>query len=228
MPVFTLDDELIFPHPLMREPDGLLAVGGDLSPERLTLAYRWGIFPWYHDGQPLLWWWTCPRLMLRPQDVHISHSVRNYINRRKYTISIDQHFEEVIRKCSMTDRRGQDGTWITADMIDAYTALFRQGIAHSVEVRDETGLVGGLYGVAIGKIFSGESMFAEKPNASKIGFVFLANHLAGQGFDWIDCQQDTTHMRSMGGKLIMENEYLEILRANQYSMLKSSAPQKGD
>lgn len=140
---------------------------------------------------------------------------------------MDQNFDEVIRKCSVTDRRGQDGTWITNEMIDAYTELFRQGFAHSVEVVDDTGLVGGLYGVAIGKIFSGESMFAERPNASKIGFIFLANHLAGQGFDWIDCQQDTPHMRTMGGKLIMENEYLEILRANQSSILKSSELQKG-
>lgn len=220
-PVFSLDEDLVFPHPTLREPDGLLAVGGSLIPGRILLAYRWGIFPWFHEGQPVLWWWIVPRLMIRPHEVHISHSVRNAINRKEFQVSIDQDFESVIRRCGTIPRTGQEGgTWIIPEMIEAYINLFHLGIAHSVEVRDESGLVGGLYGVALGKIFFGESMFAEKTNASKVGFIFLANHLASLGFEWIDCQQDTPHMRTMGGKLVEEEDFLQILRENQLYLLK--------
>jgi leucyl/phenylalanyl-tRNA--protein transferase len=214
MPVYALDDELIFPHPVLREPDGLMAVGGDLSPQRLLLAYRWGIFPWYHGDQPILWWWLAPRLMVRPQDVHVSHSVRNYINRKVYTVTIDQDFESVMRRCGSVRRVGQEDTWIMPEMIEAYTALHHLGYAHSVEVWEGDQLVGGLYGVALGMIFFGESMFAEKPNASKIGFIHLARHLEEKGFLWIDCQQDTPHMRTLGADLIEEDDFLDILRQN--------------
>lgn len=214
MPVYSLDDELIFPHPILREPDGLMAVGGDLSPERLLLAYRWGIFPWYHEGQPILWWWLAPRLMVRPADVHISHSVRNYINRQKYKVTFDQDFTSVMQRCSSVKRVGQEGTWIMPEMIDAYTTLHQLGYAHSVEVWEGDQLVGGLYGIALGKIFFGESMFAEKPNASKVGFVTLAQHLDKKGFLWIDCQQDTPHMRTLGADLVEEDDFLAILREN--------------
>jgi len=214
MPVYSLDDELIFPHPILREPDGLMAVGGDLSPERLLLAYRWGIFPWYHDGQPILWWWLAPRLMVRPQDVHISHSVRNCINQRRYKVTIDKEFRTVMLRCRNVSRRGQEGTWIMPEMVDAYYALHELGYAHSVEVWEGENLVGGLYGIALGKIFSGESMFAEKPNASKVGFVHLAQHLSSLGFLWIDCQQDTPHMRTLGAHLVEEEDFLALLRKN--------------
>ncbi|MBK8830090.1 MAG: leucyl/phenylalanyl-tRNA--protein transferase [Saprospiraceae bacterium] len=214
MPVYSLDDELIFPHPILREPDGLMAVGGDLSPERLLLAYRWGIFPWYHEGQPILWWWLAPRLMVRPGDVHISHSVRNYINQKKYKVTFDQDFTTVMQRCSSVKRVGQEGTWIMPEMIDAYTTLHQLGYAHSVEVWEGDQLVGGLYGIALGKIFFGESMFAEKPNASKVGFVTLAQHLDKKGFLWIDCQQDTPHMRTLGADLVEEDDFLAILREN--------------
>ncbi len=214
MPVYSLDDELIFPHPILREPDGLMAVGGDLSPERLLLAYRWGIFPWYHEGQPILWWWLAPRLMVRPGDVHISHSVRNYINQKKYKVTFDQDFTTVMQRCSSVKRIWQEGTWIMPEMIDAYTTLHQLGYAHSVEVWDGDQLVGGLYGIALGKIFFGESMFAEKPNASKVGFVTLARHLESKGFLWIDCQQDTPHMRTLGAGLVEEDDFLAILREN--------------
>jgi leucyl/phenylalanyl-tRNA--protein transferase len=215
MPVFNLSEELIFPHPILREPDGLLAVGGDLSPQRLILAYRWGIFPWYHEGQPILWWWLTPRLMLKPGEIHISHSVRNYINQNRYTVTFNQSFKSVIGKCAEVKRKGQKGTWIMPEMMDAYTQLHEMGYAQSVEVWEHNVLVGGLYGVTIGRIFTGESMFAEKPNASKIGLVALARALSVKGFVWIDCQQDTPHMRTMGGRLMEAEDFLGVLRANQ-------------
>lgn len=221
MPVYALDDELIFPHPSLREPDGLMAVGGDLSPERLLLAYRWGIFPWYHDDQPILWWWLAPRLMVKPQEVHVSHSIRNAINQKKYTVTFDKVFTTVMQRCGDVKRKGQDGTWIMPEMIDAYSVLHQLGYAHSVEVWEGDSLVGGLYGIALGKIFFGESMFTEKTNASKVGFVFLADYLASKGFTWIDCQQDTPHMRTLGAHLIEEDDFLDILRENQTHILKS-------
>ncbi|MDZ4749413.1 MAG: leucyl/phenylalanyl-tRNA--protein transferase [Saprospiraceae bacterium] len=214
MPVYSLDDELIFPHPVLRDPDGLMAVGGDLSPERLLLAYRWGIFPWYHEGQPILWWWLAPRLMVRPGDVHVAHSVRNYINQKKYKVTFDQDFATVIHRCSSVKRVGQDGTWIMPEMIEGYSVLHRLGYAHSVEVWENDKLVGGLYGIALGRIFFGESMFAEKPNASKVGFIHLAKLLEEKGFLWIDCQQDTPHMRTLGADLVEEDDFLKILRKN--------------
>ena len=222
MPVYSLDDELIFPHPLLREPDGLMAVGGDLSPARLLLAYRWGIFPWYHEGQPILWWWLAPRLMVRPENVHISHSVRNFINQKKYKVTFDREFKAVMQRCGNVPRPGQQGTWIMPEMIDAYSTLHEMGYAHSVEVWQEGNLVGGLYGIALGKIFFGESMFSEKPNASKVGFVLLAQYLASHGFQWIDCQQDTPHMRTLGADLVEEEDFLNILRNNQ-SFIKNPA-----
>jgi leucyl/phenylalanyl-tRNA---protein transferase len=223
MAVFSLDEELIFPHPTLCDPDGLLAVGGSLTPERILLAYRWGIFPWFHEGQPILWWWLTPRLMVRPSEIHISHSVRNAINQKKFIVSIDKDFENVIRHCSSVPRRGQGGgTWILPEMIEAYTTLFALGYAHSIEVTQDGELVGGLYGISLGKIFFGESMFSEKPNASKVGFVFLADYLALRGFEWIDCQQDTPHMRTLGASLIIEEEFLKILRDNQVHILSHS------
>ena len=221
MPVFTLSDELIFPHPSLREPDGLMAVGGDLSPERLLLAYRWGIFPWYHEDQPILWWWLAPRLMVKPEEVHVSHSVRNFINQNRYTVTFNHAFQEVMEKCAAVKRRGQTGTWIMPEMIEAYTRLFEMGYAHSVEVWDDDHLVGGLYGIAMGRIFYGESMFAEKPNASKVGFVVFAKELVSKGFNWIDCQQDTPHMRTLGANLIGESAFLDILRENQLAIFRA-------
>lgn len=220
MPVFALDENLIFPHPVLCEPDGLLAVGGDLSPERLLLAYRWGIFPWYHEAQPILWWWLSPRLMMRPQEVHISHSLQQVLRRGTFTVTMNTEFTEVIQRCAAVPRKGQEGTWITDDMIDAYVDLHERGHAHSVEIRDDTGLVGGLYGVRYGSIFSGESMFSEKPNTSKVAFVFLARVLQEQGYAWIDCQQDTPHLRSLGAKLIGTDAYLDILRENHRFLLQ--------
>jgi len=219
-PVFSLDEELVFPHPILAEPDGLLAIGASLSVERLLLAYRWGIFPWFHEGQPVLWWWTSPRLVLQPQNVHISHSLKTILNQQKFSVTFDQDFSGVIDQCKSIPRSGQDGTWIMPEMIIAYTELFRKGFAHSVEVYEADQLVGGLYGVALGKIFFGESMFSTKANASKVGFIHLCKHLEAKGFEWIDCQQDTPHMRSLGGKLIPKNKFLDILKENQKHVLK--------
>jgi len=225
MPVFALDEELIFPHPLLREPDGLLAVGGDLSVNKLLLAYRWGIFPWYHEGQPILWWWIAPRLMLRPAQVHISHSLKILLKKNVFRISFNTCFDEVMQQCGLVEREGQEGTWITQDMIEAYSALHKAGYAHSVEAWQNEELVGGLYGLAYGKIFSGESMFAKKSNASKVAFIHLAQHLTSLNFEWIDCQQDTPHLRSMGASLILEDQFLYTLRENHRWILNSGSSQ---
>jgi leucyl/phenylalanyl-tRNA--protein transferase len=221
MPVFALDQEIIFPHPLLSEPEGLLAIGGDLSVQRLLLAYRWGIFPWYHDDQPILWWWPSPRLVLRPSEVHISHSMKNVLKRHQFHITVNANFPEVMIHCGRVDRKGQAGTWITQDIIDAYVMLHQLGFAHSIEVYEDDALIGGLYGIALGKLFFGESMFAEKPNASKIAFIYLARHLEKCGMERIDCQQDTSHLRSLGATLISGDEFLQILRNNQIFMLEN-------
>lgn len=214
MPVFSLDQTLVFPHPILREPDGLMAVGGDLSPERLLLAYSWGIFPWYHGDQPILWWWLAPRLMVRTNAVHISRSLKRVLNQQRFQVTIDEDFRGVINQCRDIKRKGQDSTWIMPEMVEAYIQLHRLCHAHSVEVYDGGKLVGGIYGVARGKIFFGESMFSRETNASKVAFVHLAEFLRGRGFTWIDCQQDTPHMRTLGGELISEEDFLTILREN--------------
>lgn len=221
MPVFALDDELIFPHPVLREPDGLLAVGGDLSVAKLLLAYRWGIFPWYQDEQPVLWWWIVPRLMLRPGEMKVSHSLRTTLNTQKFRVTFNTCFEAVMQECGKINRKNQDGTWITEEMLEAYAALHKAGHAHSVETWHGDDLVGGLYGVSYGKIFSGESMFAKVSNASKIAFYYLAQHLQSRNFEWIDCQQDTPHMRSLGGHLLGEEDYLDILKQNHVFVIQN-------
>lgn len=219
--IFSLGEEIIFPHPILREPEGLLAIGGSLSVSRLLFAYQWGIYPWYEDGQPILWWWTVPRLMLQPQQVHISHSMKKILAREKFSVTFDQEFTEVMKRCGRAKRPNQSGTWIVPEMIEAYEKLFNLGHAHSVEVYEGDELVGGLYGVAMGRIFCGESMFAERSDASKYGFIHLCRHLESLGFNWIDCQQDTLHLRSLGADLVAESDYLDILRQNQIYLLQN-------
>jgi len=208
MPVYKLNDELIFPDPSLADDGGLLAVGGDLRLERILLAYSMGIFPWYSEGQPLLWWSPDPRAILTPDDVHISKSLRRVLRSHKFTVRFDTHFREVIRNCSQTGRPGQDGTWITEAMIDAYCGLHEAGFAHSVEIYLDDELVGGLYGISLGKAFFGESMFSHRSDASKVALVSLAKLVGNLGFDFVDCQLPTPHLNSMGAVDISREDYL--------------------
>jgi leucyl/phenylalanyl-tRNA--protein transferase len=215
MPVFWLDPEHIaFPDPAYANPDGLLAAGGDLSEERLLLAYRSGIFPWYAPGDPILWWCPDPRCVLFPKDLKVSKSMRPYFNQRKFEVTYDRRFSEVMQACAQQPRNGQAGTWITREMVEGYTRLHEAGYAHSVEVWKDNELVGGLYGIAIGKVFFGESMFARASNASKFGFISLVRRLEAQGFTLIDCQQETSHLLSLGATTISRPEFLQTLYTN--------------
>ena len=212
MPIFRLPAELIFPSPELADEDGLLAVGGDLSEGRLLLAYSMGIFPWYSDGSPILWWSPDPRLVLLPGDLKVSRSLRQVIKKGIFTVTMNTAFEEVIRHCSETDRRGQDGTWITREMIDAYIRLHRAGYAHSIESWHDGELAGGLYGIALGKAFFGESMFAKKSNASKVAFVTLVGNLFKLDYHFLDCQVTTEHLKRLGAKEVTRKKFLGMLK----------------
>ncbi len=194
------------------EPNGLLCAGGDLSPQRLIEAYRLGIFPWYAKGEPILWWSPDPRMVLFPAEIRISRSLRKILRQAPFQITLDSCFVDVIHACASTPRSGQPGTWITTEMQQAYTRLFQHGFTHSVEVWADTQLVGGLYGVALGKVFYGESMFSRQPNASKIALAHLARFLAERGFGLIDCQMSTPHLASMGGREIPRQEFVRRLQ----------------
>ena len=206
-------DTLTFP-PLtkaMREPNGLLAAGGDLSADRLVQAYRHGCFPWFSEGQPILWWSPDPRTVLFPEELHVSRSLAKLLRQQRYQVSFDRDFEAVIQACA-APRRDADGTWITDDMQDAYTELHNRGHAHSVEVWDNGELVGGLYGLAMGQLFFGESMFSRADNASKFGFVTLVKQLQAWGFVLIDCQMATRHLESLGARSIPRQQFADYLR----------------
>ncbi len=214
MPVFRLDRAVVFPPAHLANERGLLAVGGDLSPERLVLAYRSGIFPWYEEGVPILWHSPDPRYVLEAANLHVPRSLARTIRRGEYRVEFDQRFAEVIERCGTRERPGQRGTWITRDMIDAYEALFRLGVAHSAEAYDASGeLVGGLYGVLIGRVFFGESMFAEAPDASKVAFVTMVERLKESGVDLIDCQVHTEHLERFGAEDWPRARYLRELAA---------------
>ena len=204
---------MIFPHPFQAESDGLLAYGGDLSASTLLTAYQWGIFPWY-SHPPILWWFTSPRCVLKPENVKISKSMRSYFNQNKFRTTIDTCFEEVISSCAKVKRRGQETTWIGDDIKEAFMHLHGLGYAHSLEVWDDEKLVGGLYGIALGKIFFGESMFSLATNASKFGLISLCQVLQTKGFHLIDCQQVTSHLMSMGAEEMKKEEFLKYLRQN--------------
>jgi leucyl/phenylalanyl-tRNA---protein transferase len=199
VPVYALSKALAFPPP-EEAVEGLLAVGGDLSPRRLLLAYRSGIFPWYDDGLPILWHSPDPRCVFRVDALHVGRTLRRAIAKGTYTVRYDTAFARVIRSCKVTRRPGQDGTWITRDMETAYVKLHQLGYAHSVEAWEGTTLAGGLYGVSLGRMFFGESMFATRPNASKVALVALAERLAGWGFRVIDAQVPTPHTLAMGAE----------------------------
>jgi leucyl/phenylalanyl-tRNA--protein transferase len=218
MPIYLLsEDELQFPHPSLTSENGILAVGGDLSAERLILAYQYGIFPWFNEGDPILWWSPDPRFVLFPEELKVSRSMRPYFNQKKFGCTIDRDFGAVIRHCQQ-NRRGRQagmGTWITEEMLEAYIRLHELGFAHSVEVWKGDELVGGLYGLAFGKCFFGESMFTKVSNASKFGFINLVRYLEERGFWLIDCQQETRHLASLGARSISRKKFLSILEKNR-------------
>jgi leucyl/phenylalanyl-tRNA--protein transferase len=211
MPVYRLGAELVFPPPEAAEPDGLLAVGGDLAPERLLLAYAQGIFPWYEDGLPILWHSPDPRMVLLPGELRVSRSLRKVVDRAPFGLSLDRAFEAVIRACAERERPDQTGTWITSEMGSAYLRLHELGYAHSVEAWSEGELVGGLYGVSLGRSFFGESMFAWRSDASKVAFVHLVQQLLRWGFDLIDCQVHTEHLERFGASEWPRGRFLEAL-----------------
>ncbi len=211
-PITFLDDRLVFPPVEMANQEGLLAVGGDLSPERLILAYRNGIFPWFSEDSLILWWSPDPRMVLFPSKVKVSKSMRNTLNRGIFTVTRDTAFEEVIDACSKAPRPGQHGTWITDKMKKAYIQLHHKGIAHSYEVWKDNKLVGGLYGIDLGHVFCGESMFSKARDASKVALIHLARELEEKNYTLIDCQQHTTHLESLGAELISRAKYLDILK----------------
>ena len=196
--IYRLDDRLIFPSPALAEPSGLLAVGGDLSPKRLILAYASGIFPWYHDGLPILWHSPDPRTVLLAGQIHVGKSLAKEIRRGQYEIRLDTAFRAVMEACASTPRADQDGTWITSEMLEAYVTLHHLGLAHSAEAWKDGSLVGGLYGVSLGAAFFGESMFARAPDASKVAFVTLVRQLERWGIELIDCQVKTSHLARFG------------------------------
>lgn len=211
MPIFRLDERLIFPPPALADPNGILALGGDLAPERLLLAYRMGIFPWFSEGMPILWHSPDPRLVLTPDALHVSRSLRKALRKKPYEIRLDTAFADVIDACARTPRPGQNGTWITADMREAYVELHRRGFAHSAEAWQGQRLVGGLYGVSLGGVFFGESMFAYASDASKIAFVTLMRQLAAWGIELIDCQVHTDHLASLGAEEWTRSRFLKAL-----------------
>jgi leucyl/phenylalanyl-tRNA--protein transferase len=198
MPVIRVGAQIAFPPPEQAEPGGLLAVGGDLEPRRLMAAYSQGIFPWYEEGLPILWHCPDPRTVLLPADLHVSRSLHRTLRRAPYRLTLDSAFEQVIRACAQAPRPGQDGTWITADMISAYVRLHELGFAHSAEAWVEGQLVGGVYGVSLGGCFFGESMFAARRDASKVAFVSLVRQLERWSFDLVDCQVYTEHLERFG------------------------------
>lgn len=217
MPVFWLSDqELSFPHPSLAEPGGLLAVGGDLSAERLILAYRNGIFPWFEEEGHFYWYAPDPRWVLFPNELRVHKSMRSIFNQHKFDYSLDTCFEKVMRACADVERAGYAGSWISESFITGYLNLYQQGIAHSVEVWQDGVLIAGLYGIAIGKIFYGESMFTLAPNASKAGFIIFVRALSQAGFRLIDCQQQTPHLESLGARGISRELFMEYLEENTY------------
>ena len=206
--IFRLTEHLLFPNPELAEADGLLAVGGDLSTERLILAYQNGIFPWYSDDTPILWYSPHDRFVLYPDELNISSSMKRVLNSNRFRVTYNTCFTDVIEACSAVERKDQDGTWITADMKNAYIQLYQQGNAHSVEVWQGDDLVGGMYGVAVGDVFCGESMFSKVSNASKTALIAF---IKTGDYKLLDCQVHTDHMATIGARMISRKEYMAML-----------------
>jgi leucyl/phenylalanyl-tRNA--protein transferase len=214
VPVYLLTDELLFPPPDRASPEGVVAIGGDFSPERLLLAYGQGIFPWPTEGFPLLWFSPDPRFVLPPSELHLSKSLRKRIRRGRYEVRMDTAFGEVIDACAAVPRPGQSGTWITSSLVDGFTQLHERGFAHSVETWQDGELVGGLYGVSLGGVFFGESMFARADDASKVAFATLAAQLVAWDYDLIDCQVYTEHLARFGARRWRRGRFLAQLHAS--------------
>lgn len=212
MPVFQLTDDIIFPQPVLAEENGLLAVGGDLSPGRLISAYRLGIFPWYSEGDPILWWFTSPRFVIYPDSFKIPKRLARYLKKPLYIVTMDRAFDQVIESCAKVRTLQGEETWITEEMKTAYTTLHDLGYAHSVECWQDGVLAGGLYGVALDRVFFGESMFTILPNGSKIALATLVGHLRERHFKLIDCQMTTDHLLQYGACEISGNEFRRHLK----------------
>lgn len=219
MVVFRLSDQISFPPPELAEENGLLAVGGDLSPRRIVAAYSLGIFPWYSENDPILWWFTSPRLVLFPEELKVSKRLRRYYKNTTQTFTINRAFDQVIMACAASRQAIKEDTWITSDMIQAYMDLNRLGYAHSVECWDNSQLVGGLYGIALGKVFFGESMFTLSANSSKFALIELVNFLKSNNYQLIDCQMTTTHLVSMGARELDGEEFQRLLSRHINSTL---------
>ncbi|HZE86525.1 MAG TPA: leucyl/phenylalanyl-tRNA--protein transferase [Puia sp.] len=210
MSLFVLDNELVFPPVKLAEPDGLLAIGGDLSSERLLLAYRSGIFPWY-EGKHILWWCPDPRFVLFPAELRVSKSMQQLIRRDHFEFTVNKAFKDVISSCKAISRRGQEGTWITDEVKLAYIRLHGEGYAHSAETWQNGELVGGLYGIRMGKVFFGESMFSKVSNASKYAFISYAKLLQSEGVELIDCQVYTEHLESLGARMAPRKDFITLI-----------------
>jgi len=221
MPVFQLTDKIIFPPPEMAEENGLLAIGGDLSPERLLLAYSNGIFPWYSEGEPILWWSPSPRLVIFPDEFKMPKRLSRLMRQKTFSVTMDSAFRQVITSCANVDQRREKGTWITQDMVEAYCLLHELGFAHSVECWQNKKLVGGLYGVSLGGIFFGESMFSSAPNSSKIALASLVKKLLEKDFDLIDCQMKTEHLIQFGAREIPGPEFEKLLAKSMSSSIQT-------
>jgi len=212
MPLFALDNELIFPPPSLAEPDGLLAMGGDLTPERLLLAYQNGIFPWY-EGSPILWWCPDPRFVLFPDDIKVHKNIRKMVRSNEFEFTINKAFHQVIHNCKKIYRPGQDGTWITKEGEKAYIRMHELGYATSAEVWKDGELVGGVYGMKLGKVFFGESMFSKVSNASRLAFILYVKLLHEEGIELIDCQVYTEYLESLGAKMIERKDFIRLLNS---------------
>ena len=212
--MFFLDDKIEFPPVENTSDEGIIAIGGDLSPERLLYAYKKGIFPWFEEGSQILWWCPDPRMVLFPDHLRITNSMKQVLKSNRFKVTFNTAFVDVIQNCSNIKREGQKGTWITNDMIKAYTKLHEMGVAVSVEVWNDDVLVGGLYGIDLGNIFCGESMFAKVSNASKVAFITLVNKLKEENYKLIDCQVYTNHLASLGAEEIKRETFLSILKNN--------------
>ena len=213
MPLHLLTDALSFPEVDQADKFGLLAVGGDLSPERLLLAYRSGIFPWFEESEPILWWSPNNRMVLYPNELVVSKSMRNIINRNTFKVTFNESFRDVIVNCQEAKRKGQNGTWITDAMVEAYCRLHAMGYAKSVEVWQNNSLVGGLYGIDLGTVFCGESMFSKVSNASKMAFIALSKKLESQHYHLLDCQLHNAHLESLGCREIPRDDFMKVLQS---------------